>query len=110
VQARHALDSGLVWGLLGRGIHFLVLDSKRDDANPAAPKKDACLGAVHRFAETQNRSLSLSGGNSQGKALCAFPGKTVSHFSWSCSLIEHDLFRKPVSIFRDHTLAGIAVG
>jgi hypothetical protein len=99
VQARHALDSGLVLGLLGRGIHVLVLASKRDDANPAEPKKDARLGAVHRFAKTQNRSISLPGRNSQGQALWAFPGKTVSRSSLSCSSPEHDLFRKPFSLF-----------
>jgi hypothetical protein len=40
--------------------------------------------AVHRFTEMPNRSNSLFWRNSQGKARCAFPGKTVSHFSWNC--------------------------
>ncbi|PDQ18565.1 hypothetical protein CN311_24090 [Mesorhizobium sanjuanii] len=41
--------------------------------------------AVHRFTETPNRPISLFLRNSLAKALRAFPGKTVSHFSWNCS-------------------------
>src|SRR5262249_42183953 len=36
--------------------------------------------------------------------------KSGAGFSGSCFLAEHDLFRKPVSTFRDHALGGWIVG